>query len=241
MIKIGKIYVIKNSENDKVYIGRTFRDIQKRFKEHLKCKTNDKFHSFVKKSDKSIFSIFLLHQANSTHCDLVKIEAEFIKEYDSYHNGYNSSGGGEGLCAELSSEVKLKMSISHIGLACGENHPLAILNWEQVEEIRKNIDNLSRKQLANKYNISKSNVGFILTNASWKISEDEFEQYKKSADSILQNKENHLRAKLNWKKIDEIRENINNLSREQLAEMYDTSIKNIGIIIRNLSWKNLKQ
>lgn len=236
-IRIGKVYIIKNSENNKVYIGKTFRDVQKRFIEHLNCKSNDKFHTFIKNSNKSIFTISILYQEESTDCDLTQIEMNFIKEYDSYYNGYNSSSGGEGISSELSLEVKQKMSRSHIGLVTGEQHPLAKLDWQQVTEIRENIYNLSQKELAKKYNVSRSNIGFILNNISWKISDQEFEKYKKSSDDILKNKENDLRSKLNWNQVIEIRENINNLSRKELAKIYNTSIKNIGIIIRNLSWK----
>ena len=240
MVKVGKIYLIRNSENVQVYIGKTFRDIQKRFIEHMRCKRDDKFHTFVKNSDKSIFSIFLLHQEDINNCDLGKIEMKYIEEYDSYYNGYNSSGGGEGL-VEISIEVKQKMSIAHVGLQSGEKHPLAKLNSQQVKEIRENIDNLTRRELAKKYNVCIANINSILINLSWVIPEEEFAKYKKSAESILQNSENYLRAKLNWKQVDEIRENINNLSRKELSKIYNTSEKNIGIIIRKLSWKKPNQ
>ena len=39
----GSIYLIKNSINNKVYIGQTTQSVEKRFKQHLKLlKTNEK-------------------------------------------------------------------------------------------------------------------------------------------------------------------------------------------------------
>lgn len=51
----------------------------------------------------------------------------------------------------------------------GENNPNAILNWKKVEEIRKNVDNLSRKELSKKYNVSLGTIVHILHNLVWKI------------------------------------------------------------------------
>ena len=42
MKETGYIYIIKNYKNNKVYIGQTTQDVEKRFKQHLKCSKSNK-------------------------------------------------------------------------------------------------------------------------------------------------------------------------------------------------------
>ena len=42
MKEIGYIYIIKNYKNNKVYIGQTTQDVEKRFNQHLKCSKSNK-------------------------------------------------------------------------------------------------------------------------------------------------------------------------------------------------------
>jgi len=50
----------------------------------------------------------------------------------------------------------------------GENNARAKLNWQQVKEIRENKDNLSQKELAEKYNTAPCNISNIISNRAWK-------------------------------------------------------------------------
>jgi len=51
----------------------------------------------------------------------------------------------------------------------GENSITAVLNWQKVKEIRENIDNLTQKQLADKYNVSLSSIRRVVQCKTWKI------------------------------------------------------------------------
>lgn len=51
----------------------------------------------------------------------------------------------------------------------GENNSSSILTWKDVNEIRENIDNLSRKQLAAKYNVKEGNISRIINNKRWVV------------------------------------------------------------------------
>ena len=42
MKETGYIYIIKNYKNNKVYIGQTTQDVEKRFNQHLKCSKSNK-------------------------------------------------------------------------------------------------------------------------------------------------------------------------------------------------------
>jgi group I intron endonuclease len=61
------------------------------------------------------------------------------------------------------------LSKAHIGVQAGEKHPMAKLNWSKVNEIRREYSdgNISQKQLAKKYNMSRSTISDIINNKIW--------------------------------------------------------------------------
>ena len=93
------IYKVTNKENNKVYIGKTIRELKQRKWAHydsarnLKSETN--FHRALIKYPKESFVWEII--ANATNEDeLNQLEIKFIKEYDSFKSGYNMSIGGTG-------------------------------------------------------------------------------------------------------------------------------------------------
>ena len=96
----GNIYIIKNKINNKVYIGKTFNTLTTRFNTHIrdsrKVKNdNRKFYKAIRKHGEENFYIELLKD-NIKEEDISNVEIEYIKHYDSYYNGYNSTIGGDG-------------------------------------------------------------------------------------------------------------------------------------------------
>ena len=97
---MGIIYLISNTENNKLYIGKTIRPLQVRWNEHLKDvynpqKNNNKLYRAMNKHGIDKFKIELLED-NIPNELLGVREQEYIKKFDSYYNGYNSTFGGEG-------------------------------------------------------------------------------------------------------------------------------------------------
>lgn len=93
---MGYIYKIINDINNKVYIGKTQFPIQKRWKQHCrdyKKEKNEKrpLYNAMKKYGIQHFSINLIEESN----DLENKEKYWIKQYDSYKNGYNATLGGD--------------------------------------------------------------------------------------------------------------------------------------------------
>lgn len=91
------IYKITNDINDKVYIGQTRFPIQRRFYEHCydATKYNAKhrpLYSAINKYGPEHFHIELIEETDQP----MEREIYWIKYYDSYHNGYNATMGGEG-------------------------------------------------------------------------------------------------------------------------------------------------
>lgn len=95
----GYLYKIKNTINNKVYIGKTYKTIYQRFQEHIdnafKKKENSKLYNDMRKYGLNNFELSLIGQFEEY--DLEYKEIEYIKQYDSWKNGYNQSVGGEGL------------------------------------------------------------------------------------------------------------------------------------------------
>lgn len=99
-MKKGSLYIIRNTINDKVYVGQTTMSIQERFKSHLKPSVQKqrrtyKLYNAMRKYGSDNFYIEMLKD-NIPVEYLDKLEIEFIEKYDSYYNGYNSTKGGDG-------------------------------------------------------------------------------------------------------------------------------------------------
>lgn len=91
------IYKITNKVNNKVYIGLTRRTFKKRWYMHVweanNRNTRSNFHNAIKKYDKDIWiSEIVCCCINKQHAE--EMECHFIKENDSYKNGYNMTEGG---------------------------------------------------------------------------------------------------------------------------------------------------
>lgn len=96
---IGNLYLITNKINNKKYVGKTYKSIEERFKEHIKeSKNKTKIHrplfNAINKYGTENFKIELLGQFEDGL--LEEKEIEFIKAYDTYNNGYNATIGGDG-------------------------------------------------------------------------------------------------------------------------------------------------
>lgn len=154
MKKCG-IYIIKNTINNFVYVGQSV-DIQCRWYAHIQAGKNLSNHSSNTKIHKAMrdlgienFYIEILEE-----CDYEKLsdrEIYWISYYDSYHNGYNMTLGGES--------------------NAGETNGRAVLKQEQVEDIRMAYGNkISFKEVYAKYQnyISKRGLQKVWHFETWR-------------------------------------------------------------------------
>lgn len=94
-------YIITNLINNKVYIGITYKDINKRLKEHIKCsrlknkKALKAINFAILKYGAENFKIELLEECDNKQL-VFNAEIKFIKKYNSFKNGYNETLGGDG-------------------------------------------------------------------------------------------------------------------------------------------------
>lgn len=96
---IGYIYCIRNSINNKLYVGKTTDSLVIRFKEH--CKACNKrnlearpLYRAMRKYGKDKFSIHLIEEVDVEL--LSERESYWINQLDTYKNGYNATHGGDG-------------------------------------------------------------------------------------------------------------------------------------------------
>ena len=94
----GSIYIIRNTINDKVYIGQTTMTVMERFKNHLKpstCKQRStyKLYNAMNKYGKENFYVETL-ESNIPVGELDNKEIYYIEQFDSLNNGYNTAMGG---------------------------------------------------------------------------------------------------------------------------------------------------
>lgn len=93
------IYIIKNTVNDKVYIGQTSQSLHDRFSQHKKPSTIKKRGSY------KLYNAMEKYGIQNFYCELIEdnideseIDAKeiyYIEKYNSYKNGYNSTMGAD--------------------------------------------------------------------------------------------------------------------------------------------------
>ena len=96
------IYKISNDINDKLYIGKTLYTIERRWYQHKNNAKSRKdlshipLYSAMNKYGIEHFQIEEIEKVDDEK-QLSAREQYWIKFYDTYHNGYNASIGGDGL------------------------------------------------------------------------------------------------------------------------------------------------
>lgn len=91
----GIIYLVRNTINGKYYVGQTKRGFDIRYPngwvyDHL---DHPKVKPDIKKYGSNCFEYTKIFKVASNQYDLDKLEAFYIRVYDSYYNGYNCNQG----------------------------------------------------------------------------------------------------------------------------------------------------
>ena len=95
----GRLYIIKNKENDKVYIGKTYRTINQRWGEHLReylKPRNERRDLYIAMQEIGVDKFYIEELGVYPQEILSEKEKEFIKKYNSFSTGYNCTLGGDG-------------------------------------------------------------------------------------------------------------------------------------------------
>ena len=160
----GSIYAIQNKLNIKIYIGKTTRDVEVRWNEHLKDSTlldateeKSLIHSAIKKYGSSNFNFFIIENNLNTLEELNEAEQfwiEFfrsnVRKYGKNCGGYNLTDGGGGC-----------------NLFCENNPNTNLTNNDVLNIIDLHKNQYSRKQLSQMYNVSEDLIRNILNGTTW--------------------------------------------------------------------------
>ncbi len=95
---MGYIYKISNNINNKVYIGQTVRTVNKRWEQHKRDASYKTFqtHLYLAIYKYGIDNFYIETIEECPDEKLDEREIYWIKQYNSFHNGYNETLGGGG-------------------------------------------------------------------------------------------------------------------------------------------------
>jgi len=213
-------YLITNLITNKVYVGVTHKNIDKRFAEHVgvsKCKDATKLCSLqnsIKKYGKENFKIELLESFNDMKTAYVA-EKEYIKKYNSYNCGYNESFGGD--CGPCNFKRNLQLIENVINDFCNE---------------------IKLRDIAIKYNISYNSV-FDITRLRisdmFVLSEDLLEKLK------IKKENSSKRKKISDSIVLLILNDfvVNKIETKVLKLKYEISSSNLWSILRRETFKHI--
>ena len=187
----GFIYKITNTINGKSYIGQTIQNVKERFYQHCatKCSkvvSNMAIHRAIKKYGKSNFTVEVIEEIDSTN--LNDRERYWIKYYNSYNNGYNSTKGGQDGCKPFKDlDVESIIKEYNTGKSLRTLGTIFKVDKQTIKDllIRHNVElrttrtyklsqkdrdkvledfasGLSRKEIITKWNISKSYLSQLI-------------------------------------------------------------------------------
>lgn len=189
MTRYGRIYIIKNTVNDKVYVGQTKVSLKLRFQNHLSAARNGKDYIIgkaIRKYGENKFYIELLEEC--TIEELNEREKYWIAFFNSTDNrsGYNISTGGNVIrtTKELNKDIVIKLfnsgipafkiaKILHTGVPNITNllkslnirYGVDLQKVDTVEEsmiIDLYLDGYSTVEIGNKFNRNKSTIRRVL-------------------------------------------------------------------------------
>lgn len=208
--KYAGIYIFKNNINGKCYIGQSVC-IRSRIKKHfynIKVKNkNQLLYRAIEKYGLHNFTIDILEKfeldESLSREELIKkldvLEIKYIKEYDSYNNGYNCTIGGDYGVLGLKMTEQQKKNISKISKANAVNFykPIYMYNTKDNTTIMA----ISTTAAGNITKIDRTTISKAANNI-----------YKKADDFIVAHSKEELEIK--------IRQNQN--SNSKLSNNYKT-------------------
>jgi group I intron endonuclease len=164
------IYRIKNIITNKCYIGKSELDIEGRWKAHVNAlrknkHKNNKLQNTWNKYGEENFIFGVIEEYPPEQCN--EMEIYWIAYYDSFHNGYNNTEGGEGTLGwNPSKETRQKMSENHADFS-GKKHPM--YGKKHTEETKEKMSEAAKgrkhspetKQKMSEKNKGEKNPGYI--------------------------------------------------------------------------------
>ena len=151
-MKTGLIYIIKNTINDKVYIGQTTTTLKTRFAQHRKKSVISsrfyKLYNAIRKYGKDKFYIELLEKDIPIN-KLNEREIYYIDKFNSCNSGYNTTKGGDGRTINTNYDEQQIISCYKQGMSCAEIGNLYGVSGTTINRV------LSRKAIIRRHDGNK--------------------------------------------------------------------------------------
>jgi group I intron endonuclease len=122
-METGLIYTIFCTINKQRYVGLTTQDVSKRWKDHIsqaKSNPSTPLHKSIVKYGAHNHKIRIVEDDIPID-DLPDREIHWIAEFDTFHNGYNQTTGGE-TSKTIHDDVKDKISQTMLGVSKSPEH-----------------------------------------------------------------------------------------------------------------------
>lgn len=119
------IYLITNKISGKHYVGYTSYDLDNRISRHLsdtKRGSTFELHEAIRLHGWENFTAKIIYQSPDYEHTLQEMESHFIKEYDSYENGYNGTLGGGNTGPETSAKISAAKKGKSLPWMIGHTH-----------------------------------------------------------------------------------------------------------------------
>lgn len=192
---LGCIYKVTNNINGKIYIGQTIQTLKNRWYRHCsksgisKAELNTHFKRAILKYGKENFSVEIIERCEQKYLDAKEIF--YIKYFDSFNTGYNSTLGGQGVnkgfktskkeekeiinlykrgfsLREIGKEFKIdkatvKGVLTRNNISIRNTRSYKLTSLERQEIIDKVSSGISRKQIMTEYKISKSYLSQLIS------------------------------------------------------------------------------
>lgn len=242
------IYLITNLKTNLVYIGQSINIKNRIISHHIYEYTNknntmynSKFYKSLRKYGLENFKVEVLELCKKELLD--EREIYWIKQYDSYHNGYNSTEGGKMLpfyTNANSIKKKRKNTLSRNTSLQGEKHPRAKLSNQEVINIRQRYkDGETCEFIYEDYKDIYTNYPTfkrIIFGKSYK-----YVGNIPKKEEIRYTNKNKTIGKIPSDKIIEIRKKYSegNYTYSILSKEYKLSISTIGKIVNKQLYKNI--
>ncbi len=112
---MNTIYKATNKITGKSYIGfdSAWPSRKERHQENANYNREGKFYDSIRKHGWENFEWSIIYQSQDKYHTLNIMEPYFIKEYDTFNNGYNMTGGGEGCFGATKNKIWINDGQNH--------------------------------------------------------------------------------------------------------------------------------
>ena len=156
----GYIYKITNDFNDLIYVGKTTETVKSRFNRHCRDRKSSRVYGSI---DNLIQTIgrehFNVEEIEKVPRELLNEREQYwINYYDSFHNGYNRTLGGEGNLIHTSEEINKALDMYYNGASMTEIQEKYGLHHSTLHRYRKILNLPKRKVTEHELQSSILNV-----------------------------------------------------------------------------------